>query len=252
MPDDAHEAEQRTNEDALRRADERALRERSPFDVAFLSGAEDVTEIIFVRHGQQTWRQNAPAGELVDPPLSEKGLAQARLVGMALSTERINAVYASPLQRALVTGQEVARHHRLEPTVLPELREVEVFRDVPLNDKPLDSIGRLALMGTRHRMIYEKSWDVYPKSESSADFRRRVVNVVEGIIMAHPNERVVVACHWGVINAYIGHIIGSRFDMFFRPAHCSISIIGAGDGIRALFRLNDTHHLRAEGSLQTY
>ncbi len=248
-----HEAEQRTNEDAMRRAEQRALAQRSPFDVAFLSNAEDVTEIIFVRHGQQTWRQNLPAGELVDPPLSEKGLNQARLVGMALSTERIDAVYASPLQRALVTGQEVARHHRLDPVVVQELREVEVFRDVEPNATPADTIGQLAIMGTRHRMIYEKSWDVYPLSESSADFRNRVINVVEGIIMAHPNERVVVACHGGVINAYVGHIIGSRYDMFFRPAHASINIVAAGDGIRALYRLNDTHHLRNdEGDFHSY
>ena len=26
----------------------------------------------------------------------------------------------------------------------------------------------------RHRFIYERSWDVYPYSESSAEFRRRV------------------------------------------------------------------------------
>lgn len=32
--------------------------------------------------------------------------------------------------------------------------------------------------------------------------------------------------------------------MFFRPAHCSISIVFSGHGARALQSLNDVHHLR--------
>ena len=171
---------------------------------------------------------------------------------MRMSTERVDAVYASPLRRALDTGREIARHHRLEPTVIDDLREVEVFRDVPRDKTALDYIGRLALTGTRQRMIQEKSWDVYPYSESSYDFRKRVINTIEGIIATHPNERVVVACHGGVINAYVGHVIGSRFDMFFRPAHTSLNVVAAGDGLRALYRLNDAQHLLTpEGSFNS-
>jgi broad specificity phosphatase PhoE len=243
------------NQEIVERVEVRAAQQRQPgaFDAAFLSNQEDVAEVILVRHGQQQFDPNGPAGQLVNPPLSTLGESQARLVGMALSTERINAVYASPLIRALETGREIARHHRLEPIIVDDLREVEIFRDVPSDQTVLDHVGRLVLMGTRHRMISEKSWDVYPLSEPSADFRRRVVNAIEGIIASHPNERVVVACHGGVINAYIGHVIGSKYDMFFRPAHTSISVVAGGNGVRALYRLNDVHHLMtAEGSFQSF
>ena len=248
-PDEHH-----SNEEVIEAVQEQAARRRMPgaFDVAFLSEQENITEVVLVRHGQQTFDVNGPVSEFVDPPLSELGESQARLVGMALSTERIDAVYASPLRRALETGKEIARHHRLEPIVVDELREVEVFRDVPRDKTPVDYIGRLVLMGTRHRMVQEKSWDVYPFSESSADFRRRVINGIEGIIATHPNERIVVACHGGVINAYIGHIIGSRYDMFFRPAHTSINVVAGGNGVRALYRLNDVNHLMtAEGDFHS-
>ena len=246
--------EHAANENVVAEAEQRARRQRAPgaFDVAFLSGESEITEVLLVRHGQQTYDPNGPVAQMVDPPLSALGQNQAKLVGMALSTERIDAVYASPLQRALETGREIARHHRLEPTVVADLREVEVFRDVPQEKTALDHIGRLALMGTRHRMVQEKSWDVYPFSESSHEFRKRVINTIEGIIATHPNQRVVVACHGGVINAYVGHVIGSRYDMFFRPAHTSINVVAAGGGIRALYRLNDYHHLEtAEGSFNS-
>jgi broad specificity phosphatase PhoE len=243
------------NQEIIARVEERAAKQRVPgaFDIAFLSDEEDVTQLVLVRHGQQTYDVNGPVSELFDPPLSALGRSQAKLVGMRLSTERVDAVYASPLHRALDTAKEIARHHRVEPGVLSDLREVEIFRDVPPDKTPMDYIGRLVLTGTRARMVQEKSWDVYPFSESSAEFRRRVVNVIEGIIASHKeNERVVIACHGGVINAYVGHIIASRYDMFFRPAHTSISVVGAAGHVRALYRLNDVQHLStAEGSFHS-
>lgn len=225
------------------------------FDRAFLTGVENVTEVILVRHGQQEvpdWR-SAKVSETLDPPLSERGQQQARLVGLRLSTDHIDRVYASPMLRALHTGQEIARHHRLEVEVMESLREVGIFTDLPDGQEPRDLMGEQLLAGIRERMLREKSWDVYPYSESSHDFRKRVINTIEGIITANANHRVVVACHGGVINAYIGHIIGTRYDMFFRPAHASISVVAAGEGLRALHRLNDVHHLETtEGSFLSH
>ena len=256
MSDDTaqHHQEERQNEAAVARIDEQAARQRVPgaFDVAFLSGVEDVTELLLIRHGQQDFDPSGPVSQLIDPPLSTLGRQQARLVGEALSTEKVDAVYASPLRRALDTALEIARHHRLEPHVLPDLREVGIFEQIPPDRTAIDFIGKQLLAGIRQRMIAEKSWDVYPYSESSFDLRKRVINCIEGIIATHPNQRVVSACHGGVINAYIGHVIGSPYDMFFRPGHTSLNVVAAGGHVRALHRLNDVHHLEtAEGSFHS-
>jgi broad specificity phosphatase PhoE len=248
------EAEEQQNERDAQRIDEAAAKQRIPgaFDIAFLSGIEDVTEVLLVRHGQQSFDPAGPMQQLLDPPLSELGVQQAKLVGMALSTERIDAIYASPLQRALETGREIARHHRMEPVVVDDLAEVGIFTEIPLDRTPLEVIGRQRLAGIRQRMILEKSWDVYPYSESSFAFHKRIINAVEGIIATHPNQRVVIACHGGVINAYTGHVIGAKYDMFFRPGHTSINVVAAGGAVRALYRLNDVHHLQtAEGSFHS-
>jgi broad specificity phosphatase PhoE len=252
---DAHHAEEAADKATLREADEKAARARIPsvFERAFLAGIEDVTQVLLVRHGQQEYpTEGGTRGDWVDPPLSELGRSQARLVGMSLSTERIDAVYASPLQRALDTGKEIARHHRLEPVVLPDLREVEIFRDLPADRPSAQTLGPDLLAGIRERMINEKVWDVYPYSEPGHEFRRRVINQIEAIIVKHPGGRVVIACHGGVINAYTGHVIGSRFDMFFQPAHTSINLVAGGEGRRALHYLNNVQHLfTAEGSFHS-
>ncbi len=225
----------------------------STFDQAFLTGVEDVTEMLLIRHAQQQFDPDGTAGELVDPPLSEHGRLQARLLGEALSTLHLDAVLSSPLRRAHETALAVAQHHRLEPQVVDDLREVEIFRDVPPGETPGAFIGKELLEAARQRMLNERVWDVYPFSESSAAFRKRTINAIEAAIATHPNHRIAIVCHGGVINAYVSHIIGSPYDMFFRPAHTSINIVAAGMGRRVLRTLNDTHHLRTgEGDLLTH
>jgi len=225
------------------------------FDRAFLTGIEGITELIFVRHGEQHIPdpRSGPVGDTFDPPLSERGQLQARLVGERFSTHKIDAVYTSPLRRALDTGAAIARHHRLEPRVMNDLREIEIFRDVPPEKPAAEFLGASLLAGLRERMLTEKKWDVYPYSESSFDFRKRTVNAIEAILAENEGNRVVVACHGGVINAYVAHIIGVAHDMFFRPAHTSVSIVAAGHGVRALHSLNDVHHLQTpEGSFVSH
>jgi len=217
-------------------------------------GAELNTEILLVRHGQQTTATaknitefyKRSIGDQVDPPLSELGNEQAKLVGQSLSTTKIDAVYASPLKRAFITGEQIARHHDLKPIVIHDLREVEMFRDSPQDLSAEEVFGKQALTAMRSRMAKENSWDVYPQSERSHELRQRVVTAIEGIIIENIGKRVVVAAHGGVINAYLGHLLKTPLDMLFRPAHTSISIILASKHTRIIGSLNDVYHLKTE------
>ena len=225
------------------------------FDETFLTGIEGRTEIVLVRHGQQVVpsRTNASVGETVDPPLSEQGEKQAQLVGERFSTEAIAAVYASPLLRAFATGMQIASHHQLEPIIVDDLREVELFRDVPPEQSPAEAFGESYLAGLRSRMMRERSWDIYPLSETSTAFRKRTINAIEGIIAGHEGDRVVVACHGGVINAYAGYVVNTPYDMFFRPAHASVHLLAAVGTVRSVLSLNDVHHLETTaGSFVTH
>jgi broad specificity phosphatase PhoE len=233
---------------------QRPARSPAVFDRAFLIGTEEVTDVLLVRHAQQDVDfHTAPTGEIADPPLTAHGRQQARLLGEALSTLKVDTVFTSPLRRARETAGAIAGQHRLEAEVLDDLREVEIFRDMPQEMRAEDFLGTPFLEAVRQRMLNERSWDVYPFSEASYDFRKRAINAVETAIARSLGERIVVVCHGGVINAYVGHIIGSRYDMFFRPAHASISTVVAGEGRRVLRVLNETHHLRTgEGDFLSY
>lgn len=203
--------------------------------------------LIFVRHGQQRFpdRPKPVAADWVDPPLSELGERQAVVVGEALAAEQIDVVYSSHLLRAHETGRQVARHHGMSPVVQPGLREVEVFRDLPAGSGLGDVVSRDEIEAMQERFVHERRWDVYPYSESSAECRQRVVAAIEAIVAQHSGQRVVVACHSGVINAYVGHVLGLHEDMCFRPGHASVTRVLAGDGRRVINTLNETHHLAA-------
>jgi 2,3-bisphosphoglycerate-dependent phosphoglycerate mutase len=202
--------------------------------------------VTFVRHGKQEMPQGSfTPGLWADPPLSDVGKRQAAAVSEALAGEPVDAVFCSHLSRAAETAREVAAPHGLEPICYPELREVETYRDVPDGMALEDVLPPVMWHGVRERFGRELRWDVSPFSESSAEFRHRVVTVVEGILALHKGRHLAIVCHGGVINTYIGHLLGLRVDMFFRPGHASMSRVLVGDGRRVIHTLNELHHLHA-------
>lgn len=220
----------------------------SPLDRTFLTNLPGVTTVILVRHGKQHFphRDNPTNADWVDPELSETGRRQADAVGRALAGEHIDAIYSSPLIRALATAREIARHHHpLEPQVVADLREVELFRDLANPTSLSELIGSDELRRLQERFIQERRWDIYPYSESSAAFRARVVPAIDAIAARHRGQRVVVACHSGVVNGYLAHALGLREDMFFRPAHASMNRVLADGDRRVVHSVNETHYLVA-------
>jgi hypothetical protein len=105
---------------------------------------------------------------------------------LRFSTQYVDVVYGSNLLCALETGRQIARRHDLEPIVLEDLREVEIFRDIPPEKSALEFVDRQLLLGIRARMQNETNWDAYSYSESSFDFRKCTVNAIEGIDATHP------------------------------------------------------------------
>ena len=162
-------------------------------------------------------------------------------------------MYSSNLLRANDTGRAIAAQHGLDVTVDEDLREIHTFRDLPADAKVTDMISERTLHGARERFVRHRTWDVYPYTERQDEFRHRTANAIEGILAAHPGQRIVVACHGGVINAYVGEVLGIDTAMFFRPAHASAHRIHASGHLRVVQSLNETHYLRSESeSLVTY
>lgn len=221
----------------------------------FLLAQSEASELCLVRHGQQQRPASAvftPA-EWVDAPLSELGRRQAEAVGRAFAADPVHVVVCSHLSRAHETARAIAAHHGLEPIVLPDLREVETYRDLKDGARPEDALPEAYWRGVQARFPTERRWDLVPFGESSAELRHRVVSTIEGLLAMYPAAHLVVVCHGGVINAYLAHLLGITEDMFFLPAHASVTRVRRLGQRRVLHSLNDRDHL-AEGDedLLTY
>lgn len=220
----------------------------SSLDRPFLSGLPGVRRLTLVRHGQQ---QAPSAGghyvptDWVDPPLSDLGHRQAETTAATLAGEPVDAVVCSHLRRAHDTARAVGARHGLEPVVYPELREVETYRGLPEGLTLPEAVPPVVWQGITARFTRTPRWDLLPFSEPSAAFRSRVVTAVEGVLALHDVAHLVVVCHGGVINAYLAELLGIADDMFFRPAHASLTRLLVHEDRRVLHTLNELTHLAA-------
>ena len=75
------------------------------------------------------------------------------------------------------------------------------------------------------------------------EFQRGVVRAIDHIITGNPGSTVAVVCHGGVINAYLGHILGIDKPLWFEPKYTSIHrVMASRRGDRTLETLNETAH----------
>lgn len=197
-------------------------------------------ELLLVRHALPVRREVADGP--ADPELSEAGVAQARYLGDYLAVEEIDAVYASPLRRAAQTAAPVAAAHSLVVELLDDLAEWDRSANAYV---PIEELK--AANDPRWQALVNGDWQGH--DETPDEFRSRVVGAVESAIAAYPGGRAVVVCHGGVINAYLGHILGLPVSNgFFYPNYTSIHRVAADQrGNRSVMTLNETAHLRGTG-----
>ena len=212
---------------------------------SFLDNLEGACEILLVRHGEQTLSANMTLADAVDAPLSQLGRRQAAAVGERLADLEIGAVYSSTLQRARNTGRAIADAHGLVVTEIEDLGEINLWRDIPQDKGLLDTLDASELRAIMRDGNHTQRWDAYPYSEPRELFRTRVVNAIESVMAAHVGQRVVVACHGGVINGYIAHCLKSSLDTPCTVHHTSITTVRAMDDMRRVVQVNDHAHVRA-------
>ncbi len=198
-------------------------------------------ELLLIRHAQPVKIVGATGP--ADPDLSERGLRQAELLAGYLAEEGIGAVFASPMRRAVQTAAPLADALGAEIATDERLAEFDRLADtyIPIEEMRAARDERfLAMVNDDY-----SAWGV-----DMGRFRSEVVEAVEEIVAAHPGGRVGIVCHGGVINAYLGHILGVAKNSFFTPDYTSINRVAASrGGVRSLVRLNEVGHLRGHDLL---
>lgn len=198
-------------------------------------------ELLLIRHALPL-RVELTEGR-ADPALADDGHAQATRLAEYLASERIDAVYTSPLRRAVETAEPVARAHGLEVVPCPGVAEWD--QNSP-EYVPVEELR--ATNDPRWQALLDGHWE---SDEPEPDFHARVHATIEQVVAAHQGERVAIACHGGVINSYLARILGLTGVAtrgFFYPNYTSIHrVAAASTGERSVVTLNETAHLRGTG-----
>lgn len=193
-------------------------------------------ELVVIRHALPIKRvtdDGAPA----DPPLSEAGRRQAHLLARWLADEHLDAVYSSPLLRALQTSEPLAGDRQLEVEVHPGVAELDQHSESYI---PLEELKRTDYQLWRQMMEEKRFGDGDPFA-----FRETVVEAMSEIAARHRGKQVAVVCHGGVINAWASHILGLEDVYFFDPTYTSINrFMVASTGQKSIVSLNEAAHLR--------
>ena len=194
-------------------------------------------EIVLVRHGLPL-RVELETG-IADPELAAEGHEQAEKMAAYLGVEDVEAVYVSPLRRALETARPLCKVLGLEAVVSEGVAEFD------RNSREYVPVEELrATNDPRWEKLLRGEWDGV--DEDPSIFKARVVGTVEDMIARHPGGRVVVVCHGGVINQYLAHVLGIETHVgFFYPKYTSIHrVMAARSGQRSIVSINEASHLR--------
>ncbi|MBN2474218.1 MAG: histidine phosphatase family protein [Pirellulales bacterium] len=196
-----------------------------------------------VRHGESRYNAEGRIQGQSDVPLSDLGRRQGEAVAAALAELPIEAIYVSPLRRALQTAEPLAKALRLEIQTDPRLKEVHAGE---FQDRLRSEIER------EHPEVMARwrSGDPdfgLPGGETRRNLMRRGEEVFDEIRRADCQQVVVVA-HGGLLVAALKALLEI-------PAHRhpfvlhngSISQLEFADGLVRLLSLNHTDHLRDVG-----
>ena len=194
---------------------------------------EQETQIYFLRHGQTDNNREGRMQGRVDIPLNETGRAQARCAAQRLKSISFDAVYSSPLRRAVETAQIV--------TGLPTQESIMEPRAIELGFGIWDN--RLHAELEKETEQFDILWDETDKyvppqgAEPLEDLMTRVHAMLQELAARHAGGRILVTTHGGVQQA-VFTIVERRplRDMWKNfLGNCGCVVVGVqGDAMRVL------------------
>ena len=84
-----------------------------------------MAKLILARHGETMWNVEKVFRGRADVSLDEVGIKQAELLGKYLSDWRLEAIYSSPVKRALDTANIVARYQKVSVRIAEGLTDFD-------------------------------------------------------------------------------------------------------------------------------
>lgn len=201
------------------------------------------TLVLLVRHGQTPTTGKVLPGRAPGLHLADTGRQQAQHAAERIAQlPQVDAVYASPLERARETAAPIAAARGLKVKVDKGLLECDFGQ---WTGAELKTLMKLPEWSTVQRA---PSTFTFPGGESFTAMQTRMVSAIDRLRAAHPGGVVVCVSHADPIKAAVAHALGSHIDLFQRIviSTCSITAIAYGSGAPVVLTVNSTGGSLAE------
>ncbi|MCB0324694.1 MAG: histidine phosphatase family protein [Bdellovibrionales bacterium] len=148
--------------------------------------------LLCIRHGQTDWNVEGRYCGQTDISINEAGRKAAERLAQELSTEQLDAVYASDLQRAAETARILARPHGLEVQIDARLRELDQGKWEGLLFSEIKDVYSEELANRKLDPLSFRA----PDGETVQEMLERVTEAIEEIRRRHQaGGRVLVVAH---------------------------------------------------------
>src|SRR5215217_3998575 len=198
-----------------------------------------MTTFFLIRHascsglGQTLW------GRTTGICLNEKGRLEAQRLADRFKGITLQAVYSSPLERALETAEAIARSMRLEVEKNSALNEIDFGEWTGKAFDELSSDERWRRFNTNRSMT------TIPGGESFLQVQSRVVTELERLALQHPGAAVAIVSHADVIKAVVAYFAATPIDLLQRIeiSPCSVSVVAVSKDSTKLWSINNQCNL---------
>ena len=181
-------------------------------------------KIWITRHGQTRLNQLKLMQGLTDEPLNETGIRQAKEARQKIGDIHFDAVYASPLQRAIVTA-----------SIIGDVPVGEVMIDERIIETDFGIYEQKKYTGMGLKMsLYWALPELFsaPNSvETIASMTERAKSFLQEI-ESMPYENVLISCHGGIMRALCGYLLDKPNGIYWRPKphNCEIRVFESVNG----------------------
>jgi broad specificity phosphatase PhoE len=203
-----------------------------------------MARLILARHGETAWNVDRIFRGRSEVDLDDVGARQAELLGEYLGNWKLDAIYSSPVKRALDTANTVAAYQKIEVRVADGLTDLDFGEWQSLSEQEVRQ-RYPALLDEWHNSPNKVKM---PGGESLGDVGTRAVEVVNDVLSKYQGN-VLLVSHRVVIKVLVCSLLGLDNSHFWNIGQDvgGITIFSYVNGRFVLTRHNDTSHLRDLG-----
>ena len=166
------------------------------------------TEIILIRHGETEWNSQQRMQGHSNSDLSTEGRGQIQALGKWMKYVSFDHIYSSDTLRALQTAKAITQYtgHTLHLDKRIREKNLGVFEGLTSNEAKERFPDVYNLFKTAGKKY------VIEKGESTQQLLDRSLEFIEEIRLRHPDQRVVIVTHGGVVRVLMKHTLGLSID----------------------------------------